>query len=143
MRKREREKEGKKAREKDLGAVAGGVTPAVDRIHLGPASLVHVRLSMPNSGLGFQAKVRKTFGGVPASLIIGYGVIDSWLGYHESRRCSRDTYPESYITKCASIQRKLKPWGGSRRRPTCGGWRPARLRCLRGPVCVFTCNSKN
>jgi len=22
-----------------------------------------------------------------------------WEGYHESRRCSRDTYPESYITK--------------------------------------------
>jgi len=25
--------------------------------------------------------------------------------YHESRRCSRDTYPESYITKYTSIQR--------------------------------------
>ena len=24
-------------------------------------------------------------------------------GYHESRRCSRDTYPESYITKSISI----------------------------------------
>jgi len=22
-----------------------------------------------------------------------------WEGYHESRRCSRDTYPESHITK--------------------------------------------
>jgi len=22
-----------------------------------------------------------------------------WDRYHESRRCSRDTYPESYITK--------------------------------------------
>jgi len=22
-----------------------------------------------------------------------------WEGYHESRRCSRETYPESYITK--------------------------------------------
>jgi len=22
-----------------------------------------------------------------------------WEGYHESRRCSRDTYPESYITE--------------------------------------------
>ena len=22
-----------------------------------------------------------------------------WEGYRESRRCSRDTYPESYITK--------------------------------------------
>jgi len=26
-------------------------------------------------------------------------------GYHESRRCSRDTYPESYITKFVSIRR--------------------------------------
>ena len=24
-------------------------------------------------------------------------------GYHESRRCSRDTFPESYITKYTSI----------------------------------------
>ena len=31
-----------------------------------------------------------------------------WLtlgGHHESRRCSRDTYPESYITKNTSIRR--------------------------------------
>ena len=27
-------------------------------------------------------------------------------GYHESRRCSRDTYPESYITKSTSIREK-------------------------------------
>jgi len=26
-------------------------------------------------------------------------------GYRKSRRCSRDTYPESYITKCTSIRR--------------------------------------
>ena len=26
-------------------------------------------------------------------------------GYHESRRCSRDTYPESYITKNTSLRR--------------------------------------
>jgi len=34
-------------------------------------------------------------------------MIDSglWEGYHESRRCSRDTNPESYITKCTSIRR--------------------------------------
>jgi len=25
-----------------------------------------------------------------------------WEGYHASRRCSRDTYPESYITKYTS-----------------------------------------
>ena len=29
-----------------------------------------------------------------------------WEGYHESRRCSRDTYPESYILKYTSIRRK-------------------------------------
>ena len=26
-------------------------------------------------------------------------------GYHEGKRCSRDTYPESYITKCTSVRR--------------------------------------
>ena len=30
-----------------------------------------------------------------------------WQGYHESRRCSRDTYSESYVTKCTSIRRLL------------------------------------
>ena len=37
-----------------------------------------------------------------------FRVIDSWLwkGYRESRRCSRDTYPESCITKYTSIRRK-------------------------------------
>ena len=30
-----------------------------------------------------------------------------WEGCRESRRCSRDTYPESYITKYTSIQRLL------------------------------------
>ena len=36
---------------------------------------------------------------------VNFGVmIDSGLvGYHESRRCSRDTYPESYVTQCTSI----------------------------------------
>ena len=27
-----------------------------------------------------------------------------WVGYRESRKCSRDTYPESYITKYTSIR---------------------------------------
>ena len=33
-------------------------------------------------------------------------LIDSGLGegYHESKRCSRDTHPESYITKQTSIR---------------------------------------
>jgi len=26
-----------------------------------------------------------------------------WEGYHESRRCSRDTYPETHITKYAKV----------------------------------------
>ena len=30
----------------------------------------------------------------------------AWEGYHESRRCSRDTYPESYITKYTSTRRE-------------------------------------
>ena len=30
-------------------------------------------------------------------------------GYHESRRCSRNTFPESYITKCTSIRRLSRP----------------------------------
>jgi len=33
------------------------------------------------------------------------GYTSLWEGYHESRRCSRDTYPESYITKYTSIRR--------------------------------------
>jgi len=33
-------------------------------------------------------------------------------GYHESRRCSRDTYPESYITKYTSIRRLHDVYGG-------------------------------
>ena len=32
-----------------------------------------------------------------------------WEGYRESRRCSRDTYPESYITKYTSIRRLTWP----------------------------------
>jgi len=29
-------------------------------------------------------------------------------GFHESRRCSRDTYPESYIIKDSSIRRNVR-----------------------------------
>ena len=43
--------------------------------------------------------------------VLSQGVI-LWEGYHESRRCSRDTYPESYITKFTSIRRVTKPGGG-------------------------------
>ena len=34
---------------------------------------------------------------------------DSWEGYRESRICSRDTYPESYITEHTSIRRLTRP----------------------------------
>jgi len=38
---------------------------------------------------------------------VGWKVIVGplWEGYHESRRCSRDNYPESYITEYTSIRR--------------------------------------
>ena len=35
-----------------------------------------------------------------------------WEGHHESRRCSRDTYPDSYITKYTSIRRKCASLSG-------------------------------
>ena len=45
-----------------------------------------------------------------------------WEGYHESRICSRDTYPESYTTKYTSVRRQTSvcalntspPRGGDR-----------------------------
>ena len=36
--------------------------------------------------------------------------IDVWEGFHESRRCSRDTYPASYVTKYTSIRRLFHCW---------------------------------
>ena len=30
-------------------------------------------------------------------------VVWQWEGFREGRRCSRDTYPESYITECILI----------------------------------------
>ena len=33
--------------------------------------------------------------------MIGSGLL--WEGFRESRRCSRDTYPESYITEYTSV----------------------------------------
>ena len=32
-------------------------------------------------------------------------VSGGWEGYRESRKCSRETYPESYITKYTSIRK--------------------------------------
>jgi len=55
------------------------------------------------SWLSYMCRVRST------------AVIDSGLGYHKSRRCSMDTYPESYIAKYTSIRRLLacRPQGCS------------------------------
>ena len=50
--------------------------------------------------------------GIAPKLILARGtrLIDSGLvGYRESRRCSRDTYPESYITKYTRIPRLWAP----------------------------------
>ena len=44
------------------------------------ANSAQLRQSRPDSGLGFHGKV-------------------DWTGFRESRRCSKDTHPESYITK--------------------------------------------
>jgi len=32
---------------------------------------------------------------------------NSFMGYHESRRCSRESYPESYFSKYSIIRRKI------------------------------------
>jgi len=47
---------------------------------------------------------------VPTVLRLGLLTQDwlAWEGYHESRRCSRDTHPESYITNYTSIRRLLR-----------------------------------
>jgi hypothetical protein len=37
-----------------------------------------------------------------------FGSADLWEWYRESRGCSRDTYPESYITKYTSIRRLVQ-----------------------------------
>ena len=43
-------------------------------------------------------------GGRAGTLPSVFRVDRLWEGYHESRRCSRDTYPESYITQYTSIR---------------------------------------
>ena len=51
-----------------------------------------------------------------------------WEGYHESRRCSGDTYPESYITKYPSIRRQsFEPL------PTVTSWLVVGIWALRAP----------
>ena len=42
-------------------------------------------------------------------VLINSGVVGSTEGCRESRRCLRDTYPESYFTRYTSIRRKKSP----------------------------------
>jgi len=51
-------------------------------------------------GFGFGVGVQNT-------RLIDSGLVGSTKGYHESRRCSRDTYPESYTNKHTSIRRSM------------------------------------
>ena len=45
--------------------------------------------------------------------VIDWGLVGSTgVGYHEIKRCSRDTYPESYITRYTSKQRYKKQDAG-------------------------------
>ena len=87
--------------------------------------MAHIRQSRPDSGLDVQVKDLKTLYVVPSSHLSGaraefdegdamlaqrvlpqpHPHPNLWEGYNESRRCSRDTYPESYITKNTSIRR--------------------------------------
>ena len=50
--------------------------------------------------------------------MIDSGLVGStdWEGYHESRRCSRDTYPESYITEYTLVyeDKRRFPQAGDR-----------------------------
>ena len=69
--------------------------------------------------------------------MIALGLVGSTEGCHESRRCSRDTYPESYITKYTSPRRlKVAPpksvivSRGGRQVPPC---RRGRRRFAPGP----------
>jgi len=51
-----------------------------------------------------------------------------WEGYRESRRCSSDTYPESYIAKYTSIRRQSRPEIRARRAPVAAKWPAAAAR---------------
>ena len=59
--------------------------------------------------------------------LIHSGLVGStWERYHERRRCSRNTYPGSYISKHTSIRRIMAqhpPWWTTDRSrpPECGG----------------------
>ena len=94
-----------------LGTDRGGQFPRVWCIcehHIRLPTMMH-----QPSYLLYRA-VRARAGGVLARLTVltdydrlrvGWLNGPFWKGYHESRRCSRHTYPESYITKYTSIRR--------------------------------------
>ena len=55
-----------------------------------------------SSVLDTRERVLYTRMSMRMSVLIDSGLVgstDFWKGFRESRRCSRDTYPESYITK--------------------------------------------
>jgi len=58
-----------------------------------------------------------------------------WQGCHESRKCSRDTYPESYITKYTSIRRfkTIIQTPGRRMRRSCTSRAPPSAKSVRAP----------
>jgi len=67
-------------------------------------------------------------------------LIDSGLGCRESRRCSRDTCPESYITKYTSIRRQnWRAWQGLRSTRTAHVAPLPRSNCLQREGCVPIC----
>ena len=72
------------------------------RFHCTPPHL-RVKLIVPRDTC---PKCRVELGPLPC------GMIRFWVGYHESRGCSRDTYPEAHITKHASIrgQKRQECW---------------------------------
>ena len=69
--------------------------------HLNPYTLTPSPATSELRGNNF--KKSRTFN--RRERVVHSGLI-GWEGYHESRRCSRDTYPETYITKYTSIRRK-------------------------------------
>ena len=89
----------------------------VKRFRGGLVFKAHRLLYHSTLGLRVIKKKKKHCSRLRASL---WGLIDSglvWEGYRESRRCSRDTYPESYITKYTSIRRLRLRSGGSGSHP--------------------------
>ena len=77
---------------KDVLPLRMEVTECRDLQNRSRANMAHEGRSRPGSGPGFQSKI-----------LDGHRV--GWEGCRESRRCLRDTYPESYITKYTRMRR--------------------------------------